>query len=93
MQCADTFMHSYERVNDIEEVAEVVQDHPSDRHKIVKLPEHSPANHHDQVVEDGHVYNPQPLERRLKLKYILKRNKCSRYSDKIFPCLLLVRTS
>ena len=68
----NTFMHSYERVNGIEEVAEIVQDHPSDRHKIVKLPEHSPANHHDQVVEDGHVDNPQPLVIRLKLKYILK---------------------
>ena len=66
MQCADTFMHSYERVNDIEEVAEVVQDHPSDGQQIVKLPEHSPANNHDQVVEDGHVDNPQPLEIRLK---------------------------
>ena len=55
-------MHSYEGVNEIDEVAEVVQDHPSDGDEIVELPEHSPANHHDQVVQDGHVYNPQPLE-------------------------------
>ena len=55
-------MHSYERVNEIDEVAEVVQDHPSDGDEIVKLPEHGPANHHDQVVQDGHVDNPQPLE-------------------------------
>ena len=46
----DTFMHSYERVDDVEEVAEVVEDHPGDGHEIVKLPEHSPANHHDRVV-------------------------------------------
>ena len=55
-------MHSYERINEIDEVAEVVQDHPSDGDEIVKLPEHSPANHHDSVVEDGHVNNPQPLQ-------------------------------
>ena len=68
----DTFMHSYERVDDVEEVAEVVEDHPGDGHEIVKLPEHSPANHHDRVVEDGHVDNPQPLEIIFSLKNPLK---------------------
>ena len=55
-------MHSYERINEIDEVAEVVQDHPSDGDEIVKLPKHSPANHHDRIVQYGHVNNPQPLK-------------------------------
>ena len=89
-----TFMHSYERVDDVEEVAEVVEDHPGDGHEIVKLPEHSPANHHDRVVEDGHVDNPQPLENMLFLnKSSTKGFKCSRCSDMIFQCLLPVRTN
>ena len=87
-------MHSYERVDDVEEVAEVVEDHPGDGHEIVKLPEHSPANHHDRVVEDGHVDNPQPLESMFSLSKSSKREfKFSRCSDMIFLCLLPVRTN
>ena len=56
-------MHSDEGIEEIEEVADVVENHPGGVEHVVQLPEDHPARHTDEVVEDGHVDNTQPLRR------------------------------
>ena len=60
-------MHSHEGVHDVEEVRDVVQDHPGHGDEVVELPEHGPPHHHDKIVQDSHVNNPQPLTTKTKL--------------------------
>ena len=56
-------MHSDEGIEEIEEVADVVENHPGGVEHVVQLPEDHPARHTDEVVEDGHVDDTQPLRR------------------------------
>lgn len=55
-------MHSDEGVEDVEKVTDVVENHPGCVEHVVQLPEDHPARHTDEVVEDGHVDDAQPLK-------------------------------
>ena len=54
-------MHPDKGVDDVEEVAGVVEQQPGGGDEVVQLPEHGAAHHHDQVVQHRHVDHPQPL--------------------------------
>ena len=56
-------VHSYEGIEDVEKVTDVIENHPGGVEHVVQLPEDHPARHTDQVVEDGHVDDAQPLRR------------------------------
>ena len=47
-------------VKDVNEVADVVQAQPEGHVIFLQLPEDCPSNNHDDVVEDGGRYYPQP---------------------------------
>ena len=57
-----TLVHPDEGVDDVEEVAGVVEQQPGGGEEVVQLPEHGAAHHHDQVVQHRHVDHPQPLD-------------------------------
>ena len=54
-------VHPDQGVEHVEEVTNVVEDHPGGVEHVVQLPEDHPARDEDEVVEDGEVDDTQPV--------------------------------
>ena len=54
-------MHPHQGIQEVEEVTDVVKDHPGGVQHVVQLPEDHPAGDEDEVVEDGEVDDAQPV--------------------------------
>ena len=54
-------MHPHQGIQEVEEVTDVVKNHPGGVQHVVQLPEDHPAGDEDEVVEDGEVDDAEPV--------------------------------
>jgi len=64
-----TLVHVDERIQQIDEVAQVVQCVPHGWSTLVDLPEDRPPHHEDDIVEHRQRNDGQPLQRYIKNRY------------------------
>ena len=83
-------MHSHEGIEDVEKVADVVENHPGGVEHVVQLPEDHPAGDTDEVVEDGHVDDAQPLGRG-EVELFVTESECQTTQGSPSPCRELFR--
>ena len=65
-----TFVHSDNHVDDVNEIAKVVEEDPADGEQVVQLPEDGPPDDEDQVVHNSQVYDGKPLRNRHSLGFL-----------------------
>ena len=56
-----SLVHPHQGIQEVEEVTDVVKDHPGGVQHVVQLPEDHPAGDEDEVVEDGEVDDAEPV--------------------------------
>lgn len=81
-----TLMHVDERIQQIDEVAEVVQGVPHRRSTFVDLPEDRPADHKNNIIKHRQRNNSQPLHSKKKFYIHINERKYFHNVVQAFNC-------